>query len=168
MANTYTLISSNTLNSDTSSVTFSSIPNTYTDLSIRFSIRFSQSSNTFYGGTFAINANSTFSKTVLSGNGTTPTSSYTSGSIQIMPAGLATSNTFNNGEFYIPNYASTSQNKQISGSIVAENNATLGQIYAVAMLFDSTSAITSITFGPDAPDNLVSGSSFYLYGIKNS
>jgi hypothetical protein len=168
MANTYTLIASNTLNSDTSSVTFSSIPQTYSDLSVRFSIRFSQSSNTFYSGTVDVNGTSTYNKTTLSGDGTTPTSTYTTGSVQIMPAGLATSNTFNNGEIYIPNYASTSQNKHVSWSIAAENNATLGWVRAVAMLVNSTSAITSITFGPDAPDNLVSGSSFYLYGIKNS
>jgi hypothetical protein len=37
MANTYTLIASNTLGASAASVTFSAIPSTYTDLVVRYS-----------------------------------------------------------------------------------------------------------------------------------
>ena len=46
MANTYTLISSNTLTSSAASVTFSSIPATYTDLVLRISARSDRVSTT--------------------------------------------------------------------------------------------------------------------------
>jgi hypothetical protein len=50
-----------------------------------------------------------------------------------------------------------------------EDNATEAYIAATAGLYRNTSAITSISIDSVTTSiNLVSGSSFYLYGIKNS
>jgi hypothetical protein len=79
----------------------------------------------------------------------------------------ATSNTFGSGETYIPNYT-VSANKVLSTYALSEDNSASGPGLAVtAGLWRDNSAITSITFTPAAGD-LVSGTSFYLYGIKNS
>ena len=81
-------------------------------------------------------------------------------------AATATNNTFANFEIYIPSYTAI-QNKPSSAFGVAENNATSPIFIQVsAGLRSVTDAITSISLVPSG--NFVSGSSFYLYGIKNS
>lgn len=172
MANTYTLISSNTLTSSAASVTFSSIPATYTDLVLRFSVRSDQASvarNYF----LQINGSSSavYSSTILQGSGSAAISirysDETSGirGTNGMPGTSATSNTFSNSEIYIPSYTSTT-NKPVSLIGVTENNATESYIDPTAGLARITSAITSIAL--TTADNFVSGSSFYLYGIKST
>jgi hypothetical protein len=77
----------------------------------------------------------------------------------------STANTYSTHEFYIPNYTA-SYNKIVSMSGVAPGASTSAYILAVAGLWRSTSAVTSITLF--SPNNITTLSSFYLYGIKNS
>jgi hypothetical protein len=172
MANTYTLISSNVLGSSATSVTFSSIPSTYADLVLRVSCRADASSN---GHIVLLTFNSItsgYSRSLLKGDGSTPTGATASAQANIIlndfaVGNTATASTFSNGEIYIPNYAG-STNKPVSNFSVTENNATEAYIDAVAGLMSNTAAITSITLTPNASLNFLSGSSFYLYGIKSS
>ncbi len=172
MANTYVLISSNTLSSSAASVTFSSIPSTYTDLAVRVSARsdgaaeFETVRITFNGSTA-----SNYSVTYLRGNGAGASSSNASSSTYIpfnraIDDGAATTNTFGSLEIYIPSYLS-STNKPISSTTAQEMNSTTAYIHANAGLWSNTSAISSIKLEVSGV-NFVSGSSFYLYGIKNS
>ena len=174
MAATYTLIASNTLNSSAASVTFSAIPNTFTDLVVRVSAR----SNDTYGGTafsdnFYITLNSltsNYSQTILNGNGAAASSSRASSQARFsytnMVSGGNTSNTFSSVEIYIPSYTS-SHGKPISTFAADENNTTTAYIKSIAYLQTATAAISSITMNPNF-GSFVSGSSFFLYGIKNS
>jgi hypothetical protein len=172
MANTYTLISSNVLSSSAASVTFSSIPSTYTDLVLRFSSRTSRTSVydqiklTFNGDT-ATN----YSDTYVFGDGATAYSgSDVSSNYSLLlysNGDSATASTFGQGELYIPNYAGSAK-KPSSSFIVAETNATTQRMGVNANLWQGTAAITSVTFTPFTATNFLSGSSFYLYGIKNS
>ena len=169
---TYNLIASNTLSSSAASVTFSAIPNTYTDLVLRMSIRYDGA--LIHGSTeIRFNSDSTtnYSRTSLWGDGSNVTSDRgSSQSTLIFPRSItgdsATANTFSNTEIYIPSYA-VSQNKPIGGFGVGENNATTASLAANAGLWRNTAAITSI-FIQSNGTNLLSGSSFFLYGIKNS
>ena len=173
MANTYTLISSNVLSSSAASVTFSAIPSTYTDLVVRMSVRLDA------GGTedsfwLRLNGLSTtiYSKTSVINSGGTVLSLRDSSATQInlgdADAAGSTSNTFSSVEFYLPNYTGTTQ-KPSSVFYAQENNSSsVYQVGAIAGLTNITSAITSITLLSRSGVNLVSGSSFYLYGIKNS
>jgi len=79
----------------------------------------------------------------------------------------STSNTFSNNEWYIPNYAGSAS--KISSNVNAAPNNTGSNQYdsAVANLQSSTAAITSLTL-TDSSTGFATGSSFYLYGIKNS
>jgi hypothetical protein len=169
MANTCTLISSNTLGSSASTVTFSSIPSTYTDLLLKISSRFDGNSNSF---TISFNGNtsSVYRNTYYNSNGSSLETSN-SGSTELFLGGVNTSpstaSTFGNIEVYIPNYQVTA-NKPFSSFGVNENNATAAKIEMNAGLFLSTDAITSIGLYGGGSYNFVSGSSFYLYGIKNS
>jgi hypothetical protein len=168
MANTYTLISSNTLGSSAATVTFSSIPATYTDLVLRISSRFDGNGNSL-AITFNGNTSSVYRNVYLSADGSA-TETSNSGSTKIFLIGVNTSpstaNTFGNMEVYIPNYQ-VAANKPFSSFGATENNATTAFIEMNAGLFLSTAAITSIGLSGDSY-NFVSGSSFYLYGIKNS
>jgi hypothetical protein len=169
MPSTYTLISSNVLASSAASVTFSAIPATFTDLVVRYSLRLSPSQLI---DTFTIGTNITgsiYSTIRLSGNGSAASSSvaqsgasaFTSG---FTNAGTSTADTFTSGEIYIPSYLASTA-KPVSQAIFMETNGATAYIQAQAHLLNSTSAINSITF---SNNTFVSGSSFYLYGIKNS
>tara|TARA_R110002126_G_scaffold64755_1_gene165726 strand:+ start:12 stop:530 length:519 start_codon:yes stop_codon:yes gene_type:complete len=166
------LISSQTLTSNAASVTFSSIPATYTDLVLRASIRtdvaaVSELLNFSYNG----NVSSVYSYTFLTGSGSAAASgsglNESIGYASITNGNSGTSNTFGSYEMYMPSYTA-SQNKPHSINAVSENNATLALIRPVAGLFRSTSAITSINIYPNSQGNFLTGSSFYLYGISKT
>jgi len=171
-ANTYTLISSNVLASSAATVTFSSIPSTCTDLVLKMSVRsdaggvLSQPYISFNG----VVTGSPYSGTIVYATGTT-TSTFRDLNINLgispyyINGSTTTTNTFTSSEIYIPSYTLV-QNKPMSFFTALENNsATSYYVQNVASLSRVTAAITSITL---STTNFVSGSSFYLYGIKNS
>jgi hypothetical protein len=168
MANTYTLIESQVLGSSAASVTFSAIPATYTDLVLRVSARTDADDTsliTFNGTTTG------YSITRLNGNGATATSTRSSSAVSISARGMnnatgTTANTFSNAEVYIPSYT-VSQNKPLSSFGTPEDNATNVFMSVGASLWQNAAAITSINLAAQG-GNYVTGSSFYLYGIKNS
>ena len=172
MATTYTLISSNVLTGSAASVTFSSIPSTYTDLVLKCSVRLvAGSGSTIQDLIVKFNGTSTnYSITHLTGDGSSAASGRISNTTRILLSnvvdGDATNNTFGNIEVYIPSYTA-SQNKPVGAFGASENNATLAGLSATAGLWRDTTAISSIELS-NAVANFVSGSSFYLYGIKNS
>ena len=172
MPNTYTLISSNTLASSTASVTFSSIPATYTDLVIRLSAK-SDRANANEDIKMLVNGStsSVYSATWMVGNGASATSSRDTSTaflrLQSGSTGATTANVFSSTEIYIPNYT-LAAGHPIGSIQVQEDNATTARIYNNAGLFDSAVGITSLTLQPSTGPNFVSGSSFYLYGIKSS
>jgi len=173
MPSTYTLISSNVLSSSAASVTFSSIPSTYTDLVLKISGRTNDNVNPQGSIRLLINGStsSVYSFTRLTGNGST-TASYTSGSGTELyfnfglSTSQSTSNTFGNAEIYIPSYTAN-QNKPMGGFQAMETNSSTAFMGITAGLTRITSAITTIEVTTNA-GSFVSGSSFYLYGIKNS
>lgn len=171
MPNTYTLIASNTVGSGGSaSVTFSSIPSTYTDLLVKMSGRGSGTNSNEIRLTFN-STTSGYSNKTLYGSGSTA-GSFSTGTAYAYCGEIAgasvTASTFSNTEIYIPNYASANY-KSLSVDSVSENNsATNNQLHLVADLWSNTAAITSITLGMDGAFVYSQYSTFYLYGIKNS
>jgi hypothetical protein len=173
MANTYTLIQAQTLASAAATITFSSIPATYTDLMLRLSARKSGG-----GDTFKVQFNSdtatNYSNTTLTGNSSAASSTRNTSQVYVRAYGANestfTANTFGSSEVYIPSYL-VSQNKPIGIFGVTENNSAAADasfVNASAGLWRNTAAITSIVITDPAAGNFVTGSSFYLYGIKNS
>ena len=170
MANTYTLIASSTVGAGgAASITFSSIPSTYTDLLIKTSLRNSGGQNNA-SLTFNSDSGSNYSYKALQGSGSAVTSF--GGTSQTQAYGLLendssyTANTFASTDFYIPNYAGSNQ-KSTSSDSVQETNATAAYSFFLAGLWTGTSAISNIVV------NAVNGtfaqySTAYLYGIKNS
>jgi hypothetical protein len=167
MANTYKLIEAKTLASAVSSITFSSIPQTYTDLQVLFSAR----------GTTGLGANviiieyngngSSYNFIRLMGYGSGANSgSGANGQIAITQSVDETANTFSNNSLYIPNYTSANY-KSLSGDSVNENNDTETYMTLNATLWSNTAAITSLKLTANG-GNFVINSTFYLYGISNS
>jgi len=171
MPSTYTLISSNVLSSSAASVTFSAIPSTYTDLVLKYSARLDYSAAVRDLQILINGATTNYSYTSIRGSGSAASSNSNNARSYLtyefgLDADTATANTFASGDIYIPSYT-VSQNKPMSGFTSQENNTTAAYTVATAALWVNTSAITSVQFNTGG-GNFVSGSSFYLYGIKNS
>jgi hypothetical protein len=174
MATTYEFIASNTLASTAQSVTFSSIPQTYTDLVVRVNAR-TNDTGQYIAVQFRFNGDSANNYSSVS----IPIYSTTTQSARLLnesygraqygaTASGATTNAFGNAEIYIPSYTVAAQKPIAARGIAASNNASLFQSID-ANLWNNTAAITSITIFGNPTSYLWSvGSSFYLYGIKNS
>lgn len=174
MANTYVLINSSTVGSGgVSSITFSSIPPTYTDLKIVCSTRDTNATANNGNNRLKYNGSSTtdYSTKYLYGNGATTASGGTSAvdgmemGVTSMDAAGNTASVFSSLEMYIPNYGVT-QAKSVSGDATEEQNGTTAYAAMTAGLRTTTDAITSVTLTPTTL--YAQYSTFYLYGIKNS
>ena len=173
MPNTFELIASSTVGaSSVTSVTFSSIPNTYTDLMVLGSIRNTLNPNdNIYIAFNSDTTGSNYSSRQIYGTGSAVGSEVNTSTQRragITDGSGRTASTFSNTSIYIPNYAGSNY-KSYSGDSVEENNATTAVQTLVAGIWNSTSAITSITFTTEnAGYQFVQYSSFYLYGVKNA
>lgn len=167
MPTTYNLISKVTVGSGgAATISFTSIPATYTDFVVKGSIRTNRSDGSDWVS-ITLSSGGTYTQKTLVGDGTSVTTN--SG----VPTGMATngntstSNTFGSFELYLPNYTS-GYYKSYSLDSVSETNGTT----AYAQLFtgngDGTGAVTSITFTPQYGTGFVQYSTVRLYGIKNS
>ena len=171
MANTYQLIASNTLSSSAASVTFSAIPNTFTDLVLKVSSR-NNDTGTSEGFLTQFNndTSTNYSWRALLVGGGSPVSQGSANQTKIenrQAGNGATASTFSSMEIYIPSYTA-SQNKPVSSFYAIETNVTDAYIGVEAALWRNTSAINTIKLFNNGSIVFVSGSSFFLYGIKNS
>lgn len=172
MATTYTLISSVTVGSGgASSIDFTSIPSTYTDLCLQLSMRNSRAGQTVQEGLITFNGSTSgYSEIIIRGSGSAAISASGSGAnfnLTGFPADSATASTFGSATLYIPNYTA-SVNKSASAEFVTENNATQAYTYINALLWSNTSAITSISISAGSTYTWVQYSTAYLYGISNA
>jgi hypothetical protein len=169
MATSWTAIATTTVGSGgVSSVTFSSIPSTYTDLVIKASARSSRTDAPESYIAVRLNG-ATTAHTVrrTEGSGTSVYSSTESNNWSFMVAGSArTANSFSNTEIYVPTYNS-SKYKSFNVVSALETNGSEAYMMITSGLWSSTAAVSSISI-VDAAANLVQYSSFTLFGIKNS
>jgi hypothetical protein len=158
------LIETKTLASAAADITFTSIPQTYTDLLVLVSGRTSWNSSED-GLVLSFNGLNTNQNTRrLFSNGFGAQSSNTGYLYSPIAGNGATANTFSNNRFYIPNY-SGAISKAFSIDGVYENNATAAITEISAALWNSTAAITSIRFQSINSVNLLAGTTISLYGI---
>lgn len=157
---TYTVGSSGVIN-----INFLNIPQTYTDLVIKASMRSAYASTwdnldvSFNGVTTNISARR------LYGDGTTTASDSVTNIYSASNAASSTTSTFSSYEVYIPNYTSSNY-KSVSYDGVSEQNATAAYSALVAGLWSNTAPITSLTISSRASQNWAQYSTVSLYGIK--
>jgi hypothetical protein len=160
MARTYEPIASQTLGSDTASVTFSSIPGMWTDLILVVH----GSGSTANDGILEFNGDtaSNYSVTQLRGNGSAASSvRYTAAYLN----GVGVWTTGNAYTFivHIMSYANTNVFKTWLSSASRADS----EVNRVVGLWRSTSAVTEIKVKRGS-GNILTGATFSLFGIKAS
>ena len=166
MATTYEPIATNTLGSAAASITFSSIPATYTDLRVVLTATVTAGQVAWMR--FNSDTGANYSETYLEGSGTAASSNRNSPATKIsigtstylsttIPS-LLTADIFSYaGSTY--KTCLTSQNSDFNGS---------GYVNRLVGLWLSTSAITSITLLLGSTATYAAGTTATLYGIKNA
>jgi hypothetical protein len=159
MPKTYEPIATNTLGSSAATVTFSSIPATYTDLVIISYPKFSSAGQmiTNFNGDTGTN----YSITYLIGDGSGPGSNRFSnqGAIGTTPTQI---NTVEHIVIqHIMNYSNTTTNK----TMLQETRQAANAVWELVGLWRNTAAITSVVLTGSSA-NFAAGSTFTLYGIK--
>ena len=168
MANTYEAIAQFTLTGTANPVTFTSIPQTYTDLVIVQTARDDYAD--ISDGTvirFNGDSGSNYSMTQLRGNGSSATSTrYSSETYLRFPNDVVAGATSASGTvgvaiYQIMNYSNTTTYK----TTLARANVAGSGTNAVVGLWRSTAAITQVSF-IGYSGSYVTGSTFTLFGIK--
>lgn len=166
MPNTYIKIASTSLTGNQSSVTFSSIPQIYTDLVLKISARYDATADIYlrFNG-----LNTNLSDKVIYGLRASTVGYNTTNNIRIpLNPSTSTANTFCNSETYIPNYSSSIMHSVSTDGVVEENGTTNNIMWIGVGLWNSATPITEINLVPSSSGNFVANSTFTLYGIKNS
>jgi len=158
---TYTPIATTTLGSAAASYTFSSISGTYTDLVL---IATSGSSlGTGYGLRLRFNSDSAtnYSWTHLYGTGSASGSNRGTSDTSILIGYSPSTIGGNVSTANIQNYSNATTYK----TVISRGSEADYRVGAIAGLWRNTGAITSLTLLDEGGGNLLTGSTFTLYGI---
>jgi hypothetical protein len=165
----YNLIATTTVDSPSgaSSIEFTSIPQTYTDLVCVVSGRATTDNPTLYTYFNNDTTSSNYSFKAVNGDGASSSASSTSQAwfMRVNPSS-ATASSFSNGIMYIANYTNSTI-KAVGVDSVTENYGVTAYTQLNAGSWSGTAAITSIKLDPYGTD-FAQFSSASLYGIKNS
>jgi hypothetical protein len=159
---TYSPIYSTTISSNTSSITFSNIPTTFTDLVLKISVISTSTNQNYIHLQYNGDTGSNYSTTIMSGTSTTPVSARFNNRTNFNIDYFATPNTeISTRTVQIQNYSNTTTFKT---GLVRANRAGLG-VDVTAGVWRSTAPITSIKITHDTAQ-FAAGSTITLYGIK--
>jgi len=163
---TYTKIASQTLGSATASITFSNIPQNYTDLVIVFTGKSTTTGSATNGFRCRVNGDtgSNYSGTPIKGDGSTASGTRYTSTAFFEPADIAQTSSTSLSTIIINfmNYSNTTTYK----TFISRGNTPSSVVEAYATLWRSTSAIDSVTLSRDfGVNNLASGCTATLYGI---
>jgi low temperature requirement protein LtrA len=158
---TYEPIATQTLSSTQTSITFSSIPQTYTDLVLVCSVQVTAATDDF-NIWFNGDTGNNFSRTQLAGNGSISFSSRTTNESRFRIADYMPNSTlFGTIVANIQNYSNSTTYKTC---LLRQSNAA-DLVNAQASLWRNTNAITSIVIKQSGAGYFNAGSTFTLYGI---
>jgi hypothetical protein len=146
------------------SITFSSIPSTYTHLQLRVIVRGSANASIYVDS----NSDTTnYARHRLTGDGSATASSGVASPTRALFAGLNgisnTANIFTTVVWDVLDYTNTNKNKTSRYMLGTDYNGS-GQIEFGSSVWLSTSAVTSLTLTPST-GTLAQYSSFALYGV---
>jgi len=163
MAKTYEPIATATANGSQTSITFSSISGSYTDLMLVFN-----GADATTAEDFCVRVNgdtgTNYSRTWLTGNGSAASSGRATSASFMKPhqnAYMGTDFAYN----YIMQFMNYS-NSTTYKSVLCRGNGAPSGVDAIVNLWRNTAAITTILCYTGAATNFANGSTFTLYGIK--
>jgi hypothetical protein len=158
---TYDPIATTTVSgSSTNSVTFSSIPSTYTDLVLVFDGQFSAEGYLVYQLNGDTGTN--YGEVLMKGNGATASMGWASSRAFSFSGAWANATSQFNCITNFQNYSNTTTNK----ILLSRGNSLTKDAVAGVSLWRNTSAITSIKAYELTSNSFVAGSMLTLYGIK--
>lgn len=167
MAITYEPIATQTLASAAASITFSSIPATYTDLKMIF-VGLGTTAGTGVTLTFNSDTGANYSSVYLQGNGTDAASATNSGNAAITVASVNTTlRTANQLLLEINFFSYTGATNKTLLSLASGNNDTNGGTLSVVGLWRNTAVINTITIASSS-STFAANATATLYGIKNA
>ena len=161
MAATYVPLATTTLGSAQSSVTFSSISGSYTDLIVVYAGSGTSVNTQAIYLQFNSDTGTNYSLTQLTGNGSSASSARDTNIAWLTLCSNNTNTSQNNAIMQIANYSNTTTYK----TAIWRNNDPSARLQASVGLWRSTSAITTITLKPES-GTINSGCTFTIYGIK--
>ena len=156
---TYEPIATTTASGSVSSITFSSISGSYTDLVVIVNGANANSDNSLCVR-FNSDTGGNYSDTAIDGNGTSATSFRESNTSEPQAGSMGTS--ISTSIINVMNYSNTTTYK----SYVARGNNPASRVRGFVGLWRNTAAITSITIFNNAASNYTNTTTFTLYGIK--
>jgi hypothetical protein len=165
MPTTYTPIASTTVTSTTSSVVFSSIPSTYTDLIIISDLR--AATNASLSIQFNSDTGTNYSYTVLDAEGTALQANRQTNTSAIQVAswsiGLGSTTIPTTAITHINSYSNTTTNKPVISRSGAINASDTVSVDIFVGTWRNTAAISTVTLNANT---ITVGSVFTIYGIK--
>ena len=154
-------------------ISFTSIPSTYTHLQLRAIVKSTTAGSSFTGVnlTFNSDTSSSYTRHILYGNGSSALAfggtagvAWSIGGNDVPTAGYTS--IFGTHVIDILDYANTSKNKTVRALTGADVNGA-GEILLSSTVFLKTDAISSIQLNC-ASGNFASGTTYALYGIKGN
>lgn len=178
MANTFVKIATVDVSAGgSSSIDFTSIPSTYTDLLVKWSLRSNSTSgnneynllrfNNDSGSNYSLRSITGDASSASSGSRLNQTELWANNSSAGANNANDVGNTFSNGEIYLPNYLTSSQKSALIDVVVESNSTSNAKIGLGSGIWTGTSAINAIKMFP-LSGIWVQHASATLYGIKSS
>jgi hypothetical protein len=162
---TMTLIATTIVGSGgAANITFSSIPQTYTDLYLVLAARSSRGGENQVKIEFNGSTSGYTSRSLYGSSGSTASNSTTSIWQNAMSDSSQTANTFGSGSFYILNYTG-STDKSVTMDSASENNGVAVYQFLTGGIWANSAAITSIVLSGLNGENFVQNTCASLYGI---
>ena len=169
----FDIISSITADGTSNTLTLSDIPQTFSALELRMSVRSTRAGNTTDGGSMRFNGNSggVYNFSIQDANeagfsavnGANDSSSYL---FYYYPAAGAPSNVFAVSNTSILNYTQTNTHPAISARSFGENTTPMNKHGFHGTFYNASEPITSISIFSNTSSAFASGSTFTLYGLK--
>lgn len=177
MPSAYNLIESVTVGTAAATITFTSIPQTYTDLVLKIADHVGGFAQTQTYSYVRLNGNTGanyYNTAMYVRNGTVASiedvgNTYFFDDPYSTLSDSAANATFTNKEIYIPKYTSSTEKKVVKMDYSVVNGSSANSDLGMqAGLFNSTAAVTSITLFNPSTGTFNVGTTANLYGIKNS
>lgn len=161
---TFTKIASYEAPGTVSTIDINNIPDMYTDLCVKLSLRVSSTDTPVLVNFNGLNTGLSWRRMYADGSSTSG-GSVSDGYFLWATKSSYTASTFAACEMYISRY-SDSVYKAISTESLVENDGTTGEMFMTSALWSSTSAINRITITP-LSGSFVQYSTISIYGISN-